>query len=130
MFDVAPSELLLIVIVAIIVIGPKDLPVALRTAGRWMARIRKVSGHFRSGLDAMIREAELEELEKKWAEQNAQIMREHPQGVDEPERTGAWPSPQMEPLAGPPTAAAAEAPAPATPPAPAAESAAQPKVQD
>ena len=46
MFDIGASELLLIVIVAIVVIGPKDLPLALRTAGRWIGRIRQVSGHF------------------------------------------------------------------------------------
>ena len=78
MFDIGPTELLLIVIVAVIVIGPKDLPLAMRTAGRWIGKVRKVSGHFRAGLDAMVREAEMEEMEKKWAEQNAKIMREHP----------------------------------------------------
>ena len=79
MFDIGASELLLIVIVAVIVIGPKDLPLALRTAGRWIGKIRRVSGHFRAGIDAMIREAEMEEMEKKWAEQNARIMAEHPE---------------------------------------------------
>ncbi len=74
MFDIAPSEFLLIAIVAIVVIGPKDLPMALRTAGRWIARIRRVSGHFRSGIETMIREAEMEEMERKWREQNAAIM--------------------------------------------------------
>ena len=88
MFDIAPMELLLIVIVAVIVIGPKDLPLALRTAGRWMAKIRKVSGHFRSGLDAMIREAELEEMEKKWREENERIMRLHPPDADYPDPQG------------------------------------------
>ena len=78
MFDVGASELLLIVIVAIVVIGPKDMPMALRTAGRWIARMRRVSGHFRSGVEAMIREAELEEMEKKWREQNEAIMKAHP----------------------------------------------------
>lgn len=78
MFDIGASELLLIVIVAIVVIGPKDMPLALRTAGRWIARIRRVSGHFRSGIETMIREAELEENEMRWREQNARIMAEHP----------------------------------------------------
>ena len=78
MFDIGATELLVIIIVAVIVIGPKDLPLALRTAGRWMGKIRRVSGHFRSGIDAMIREAEMEEMEKKWREQNARIMAEHP----------------------------------------------------
>ena len=78
MFDVGFDEMLLVAIVAIIVIGPKDLPMALRTAGRWLGKIRRVSGHFRSGVENMIREAELEEMEKKWREQNAEIMAAHP----------------------------------------------------
>ena len=41
-------------------------------------QIRRVSGHFRSGIETMIREAELEEMEQKWREQNATIMAEHP----------------------------------------------------
>ena len=76
MFDIGASELLLTVIVAIVVIGPKDLPLALRTAGRWIGKIRRVSGHFRTGIETMIREAELEEMEKTWREQNAAIIAE------------------------------------------------------
>ena len=76
MFDIGASELLLTVIVAIVVIGPKDLPLALRTAGRWIGKIRRVSGHFRTGVETMIREAELEEMEQKWREQNARIIAE------------------------------------------------------
>src|SRR4249919_2855699 len=78
MFDIAPSELLVVVLVAIVVIGPKDLPIALRTAGRWIGKMRRMSAHFRSGVEAMIREAELEEMEKKWREQNAAIMAQTP----------------------------------------------------
>lgn len=78
MFGIAPDEMLLVVIVAIIVIGPKDLPLALRTAGRWIGKIRRVSGHFRAGIESMIREAEMEEMERKWKEQNAAIMAAHP----------------------------------------------------
>ena len=78
MFDIGASELLLVVIVAVIVIGPKDLPLALRTAGKWMAKVRRVSSHFRSGIDAMVREAELEELEREWKERNEAIMKAHP----------------------------------------------------
>ena len=74
MFDIGASELLLVVTVAIVVIGPKDLPFALRSAGRWVGKIRRVSGHFRSGIDTMIREAELEDMEKKWREQNTAVM--------------------------------------------------------
>lgn len=105
MFDIGASELLVIVIVAVIVIGPKDLPLALRTAGRWIGKVRRVSAHFRSGLDTMIREAEMEEMEKKWKEQNAKIMAEHP---DTPE-LGEH---EMQPLP------RADAEAAATPPPP------------
>lgn len=75
MFDVGAGELLVILIVAVIVIGPKDLPLAMRTAGRWIGKMRRISAHFRSGIDAMVREAELEEMEKKWKAQNEEIMR-------------------------------------------------------
>lgn len=75
MFDVGAGELLVILIVAVMVIGPKDLPLAMRTAGRWIGKMRRISAHFRSGIDAMVREAELEEMEKKWKAQNEEIMR-------------------------------------------------------
>lgn len=78
MFDVAPTELLLVVVVALVVIGPKDLPKAMRFVGKWVGKARGMARHFRSGLDTMMREAELEELEKKWREQNEAIMREFP----------------------------------------------------
>ena len=91
MFDIGASELLLIVIVAIVVIGPKDLPLALRTAGRWLGKIRRVSGHFRAGVETMIREAELEEMEKKWREQNAAIIAAHPPEGSPPEPATAHP---------------------------------------
>ena len=78
MFDIGASELLLTVIVAIVVIGPKDLPLALRTAGRWIGNMRRMSRHFRAGIENMIREAELQEMEKKWQDQNAAIMAAHP----------------------------------------------------
>lgn len=78
MFDIGPSELLLCAIVALVVIGPKDLPRAMRVVGQWAARARNMARHFRSGIDTMIREAELEEMQRKWAEENARIMAEHP----------------------------------------------------
>jgi sec-independent protein translocase protein TatB len=88
MFDIAPTELMLCAVIALVVIGPKDLPKAMRALGHWMGRVRSVARHFRSGLDTMIREAELADMEKKWAEENARIMREHP----------PLPDPVMEPL--------------------------------
>lgn len=91
MFDIGATELLLIVIVAVVVIGPKDLPRALRTAGRWIGKVRRTSNHFRAGIETMIREAEMEDMEKKWREQNARIMAEHPQPATEGEQWQAPP---------------------------------------
>lgn len=78
MLDVAPTELLLVAVVALLVIGPKDLPKAMRFVGRWVGKARGVARQFRSGFDAMVREAELAEMEKQWAAENERIMREHP----------------------------------------------------
>lgn len=78
MFDVASSEFLLVVLVALLVIGPKDLPKLLRVVGKWVAKARGVAAQFRSGFDEMVRQSELEELEKKWKAENERIMREHP----------------------------------------------------
>lgn len=99
MFDVAPTELLLVAVVALVVIGPKDLPKAMRVVGYWVGKARGVARQFRSGFDTMVREAELHEMEKQWAEENARIMREHP---PEPATVTAQ--------AAPSTDAAAEAP--------------------
>ena len=74
MFGVDWQEFLIIGIVALLVIGPKDLPRAMRVAGQWMGKARATARHFRSGLDTMMREAELEEMNARWAEQNKAIM--------------------------------------------------------
>ena len=92
MFDVAPTELLLVVVVALVVIGPKDLPKAMRFVGKWMGKARGMARHFRSGLDTMMREAELEELEKQWREQNDAIMREFPRIDDDSGTAPATPA--------------------------------------
>ena len=85
MFDIAPTELLLVALVALLVIGPKDLPRAMRWVGNWVGKARGMARHFRSGLDEMVRQSELEEMEKKWAAENERIMREHPASpVEEP----------------------------------------------
>ena len=78
MFDVAPTELLLVAAVALIVIGPKDLPKVMRVVGGWVGKARGVARQFRSGFDEMVRESELAEMEKKWADENAKIMAEYP----------------------------------------------------
>jgi len=122
MFDIAPSELLLVAIVALLVIGPKDLPLALRTLGKWIGKVRRMSNHFRAGVETMIREAELAEIEKEWRERNARIMAEHPDG-EALDATAKPPygAPVMEPLdaaAGANAESALTRDAPNTPPQP------------
>ena len=78
MFGIDSGELLIIAVVALVVVGPKDLPRVMRTVGNFVGRARGMARHFRSGLDAMMREAELEEMEKKWKSENERIMREFP----------------------------------------------------
>ena len=77
MFNIDSSEFLLVAIVALVVIGPKDLPKAMRVVGYWVGKARGVTRQFRQGFDNMVREAELEEMEKRWAAENERIMREH-----------------------------------------------------
>lgn len=93
MFDIGASELLVIVIVAILVIGPKDMPKAMRSAGRWIGKMRKMSNHFRAGIDEMVRQAEIEDMEKQWAERNKEIMAKYPTGT-EPEEGAADGAPE------------------------------------
>lgn len=78
MFDIASSELILVALIALLVIGPKDLPRVLRSVGNWLGKARRMAAHFRSGIDEMVRQSEIEELEKKWAAENERIMREFP----------------------------------------------------
>ena len=74
MFGIDSTEFLLIAVVALVVIGPKDLPRVMRMVGGWVGKGRAMSRHLRSGFDTMMREAELEEMQKQWAKQNADIM--------------------------------------------------------
>lgn len=76
MFDIAPSEFLLFAFVALVVIGPKDLPKAMRVVGRFVGKGRAMMRSFRAGFDNMVREAEMEEMEAKWKAENERIMRE------------------------------------------------------
>lgn len=82
-FDIAPTELLVLGAVALVVIPPKDLPKAMRLAGQWIGRARGMARQFRSGFDDMIRESEFQEMEKKWKAENERIMREFPPTPDQ-----------------------------------------------
>ncbi|HET9628628.1 MAG TPA: Sec-independent protein translocase protein TatB [Novosphingobium sp.] len=125
MFDIGADELLLTAVVAIVVIGPKDMPRALRTMGRWVARMRRMSGAFRAGIENVIREAELEEMEAEWRKQNAAIMAAHPMEAIEADAKAAEAAAGGDPATLPPPAepqipvpAEPQMPFPVEPPAP------------
>lgn len=65
--EIGASELLLIAIVALIVVGPKDLPALLRKLGQMMAKVRGMAAEFRSSFDEMARQSELDDLRKEVA---------------------------------------------------------------
>jgi sec-independent protein translocase protein TatB len=136
MFDLAWSHILLLGVVALLVIGPKDLPRTLRMLGVWVGRARTIAREFQSSLDQMIREAELEDVRKE-VEQAATVDLDHdiersidPEGefaakpliVDEsaPPTLPALPEPQP-PEAAPPPSTALAAPAETSRPEPPAD---------
>jgi len=64
MFDIGWTEMAVIALLALVVIGPKDLPRVLRTMGQYMRKARALSREFQSGLNDVMREAELEDARK------------------------------------------------------------------
>lgn len=65
MFDIGWTEITFIIIFAIIVIGPKELPRVLRTVGQWIGKAKSMTREFRGHVDDMIRDTELDEVKKQ-----------------------------------------------------------------
>jgi sec-independent protein translocase protein TatB len=83
MFDIGWSELAVIAVVALVVIGPKDLPRALKTVGIWVRKARSVSREFQGHIDQMIREAELDELRQQVEKvRNVDLEKEFEKTID------------------------------------------------
>ena len=101
MFGVDSSELAVVAVLALIFIGPKDLPKVMRTVGYWIGRVRGMARHFTSGIENMVREAELEEMEKRWREENERILKLHPANAHypEPDSSGIGQPDEMPPVA-------------------------------
>jgi sec-independent protein translocase protein TatB len=136
MFDVGWSELLLIGIVALIAIGPKELPGALRTLGQWMGKVRRMASEFQSQFHEAMREAELADLKKEVDEmatkaqsythfdpiddirKDIENAASPPPALDTPLTDTPAPQPSTETAAATPQPPASE-PAPSTPAAPA-----------
>src|SRR3981081_4728644 len=68
MFDIGWSEFAVIAVVALIAIGPKELPGVLRTVGQWMGKARKMAAEFQGQFQEAMREAEMADLKKSYAE--------------------------------------------------------------
>jgi sec-independent protein translocase protein TatB len=68
MFDIGWSELVVIAVVALIAIGPKELPGVLRMVGQWMGKARKMAGEFQAQFQEAMREAEMADLKKSFDE--------------------------------------------------------------
>jgi len=64
MFDLAWGELAVIAVVALVVIGPRELPRVLRTVGQWVTKARAVAREFQSSIDEIAREADLQDVKK------------------------------------------------------------------
>ena len=137
MFDMSWGEVMVIGAVALIVIGPKDLPKALRTVGNMTAKVRRMAAEFQTQFNDAMREAELDEIRKQVEGVNQSVaslntsfnpvetVRDELKGaIEAPVGTGsdakkdgsegAWPPALPDPLAGPPQPAdPGEAAAPA-----------------
>ncbi len=98
MFGVDSTELILVAVLALLFIGPKELPTAMRSVGRWIGKVRGMARHFTSGFEDLVREAELEEMERKWSEENDRIMREYPALPDAEPGSASEPEPDRDQL--------------------------------
>ena len=65
MFDFSWSHILIVLIVALVVVGPKDLPKLMRIVGHWLGKARAMADQFRKSLDEMARQSELDELRQE-----------------------------------------------------------------
>jgi sec-independent protein translocase protein TatB len=83
MLDIGWSEIAVIVVVALIVIGPKDLPKVLKTVGIWVRKARMLTRDFQNSVDEMIREADMEDVRRQATElRNINIGREVEKTID------------------------------------------------
>jgi sec-independent protein translocase protein TatB len=125
MFDIGWSELVVIGIVALIFIGPKELPSLLRTLGQMMTKLRGMASEFQGQFQEALREAELDELRKQAEKLSSEVTAaasnplekatsELQAMVDAPEKSSAATTPPADTVAETPAIAPAE-PTPAEP---------------
>ncbi len=109
MFDIGWDELLIIGIVALLVIGPKDLPYAFRMVGQWMGKARALAREFQTHIDDLMRESEVDDMKREFSEMTRPPEFE---GLEQDLMTGRAPAPKA--ADAPPAAS----PEPVVPPAP------------
>ena len=111
MFDLSWGEVMVIGAVALIVIGPKDLPKALRTVGNMTAKVRRMASEFQGQFNDAMREAELDEIRKQVEDVNQSVAGFNPMQTVHDELKGAIEGPAA------PSDAAVSGPNPLVPPA-------------
>ena len=83
MFDIGWQELFIVAVLAIIVVGPKDLPKALKTVTMWLRKARGMARDFQSGVNDMVREAELDEFKKQALLDTGDLKKEIESTIDD-----------------------------------------------
>jgi sec-independent protein translocase protein TatB len=118
MFDFAWTELLVIGVVALLVIKPKDLPKVLRTVGYWVRHARQVASEFQSSLEQMARDAELADVKKEIEEAGRKITADVEKTFDpvEVEKLFNEPPPTSPSPTSPPSASPSPEPSPSIAP--------------
>jgi len=86
MFGFSWSEILIIGVVALVVIGPTDLPRAMKTAARWMSAGRKLAREFQGHVDDLVREAELDELREQARKLAMTPLSQHIESLVDPDK--------------------------------------------
>ena len=129
MFDISWGKLVIIGVVALIVIGPKELPAVLRMVGQWMGKMRRMASEFQGQFQEAMREAEMADLKKQFDETTSSLnsvldpsgfktdiekMIQDPMGLDAASATSTPATPPSDPTA--PVATPATATGEATPP--------------
>ncbi|HEY2032720.1 MAG TPA: Sec-independent protein translocase protein TatB [Rhizomicrobium sp.] len=95
MFDLSWSHILIFLVVALVVVGPKDMPRLLRMVGQWVGKARAMANEFRKSFDEMARQSELDELRQEIEN----LRRERPLSELEAEMNKpVEPAPLMRPL--------------------------------
>ncbi|MBE7637680.1 twin-arginine translocase subunit TatB [Sneathiella sp. P13V-1] len=82
MFDIGWSEMVFVAIIAVLVIGPKDLPRAIATVGKYVRKLRGMAREFQSGIDDIAREADLDDLKKTIKGEDFDIKKQVEDAVD------------------------------------------------